>query len=439
MPIPRSLRGAALACLAACTPALSQNPLPLENGGFENGLAGWTVHTASPSTAAVTEDAASIGKCGLRVTRSPNAADEIVSPRVNVTPGKAYLLSFWSGGGRAGSASVEMVFYSAQGEPLPTPVPAGGKKPRTYVAGAADWGRCELGAIAPEAAALLALRIKPAPGSPESAVDFDDLQIEETSVPPPAPASSLPTDSPRIQELKAEIGRDPTRGKAPPKIVLKLDDLKPSAGGISPQWQRVTAFARERNIKLALGIIAQTMETGDPAFFDWVKQEHAAGRIEFWNHGYDHAAGEGALREFFNQPYAHQKEHLARTNQLAREKLGFPFVSFGAPFNQTDAATAQVLAEDPDIKVWIYGDAKNPAGKTVLHRNAVTIETGGRPDFQAFLEAYAHNRGRGYFVMQGHAGGWRDEAFEQFRLMVEFLIAQKAECVFPRELAGAKP
>ena len=68
----------------------------------------------------------------------------------------------------------------------------------------------------------------------------------------------------------------------------------------------------------------------------------------------------------------------------------------------------------------------------------VTIETGGRPDFQAFLEAYAHNRGQALFVMQGHAGGWRDDQFEQFRLMVDFLASQKAEFVFPRDLSNTQ-
>jgi len=52
------------------------------------------------------------------------------------------------------------------------------------------------------------------------------------------------------------------------------------------------------------------------------------------------------------------------------------------------------------------------------------------------VRAYAHNRGADYFVMQGHPGGWKDDGFEQFRLIVDFLAAQKASFVFPRDLAG---
>jgi peptidoglycan/xylan/chitin deacetylase (PgdA/CDA1 family) len=292
-----------------------------------------------------------------------------------------------------------------------------------------------LGAVAPEAARTVAVRIKPMSGAPGSAVDFDDFRIEEMLDPAPVPV--LPTDSPRIQELKAEIERDPTRGKAPPKIVLKLDDLKPATGGgVSPQWLQAAGFAKEKNIKIAIGIIAEGLAGECPGLVSWIQEQHAAKRIEFWNHGWDHAAGEKTLREFSGQPYEHQKDHLSRANAIARSKLGFPFESFGAPFNATDAATVRVLSEDPDIKVWIYGDSKNPAGKTVLRNGAVTIETRARPDFTAFLEAYAHNRGAEYFVMQGHPGGWKDDNFEQFRMIVEFLISQNAPFVFPKDFVG---
>ncbi|MEI8312274.1 MAG: DUF2334 domain-containing protein, partial [Verrucomicrobiota bacterium] len=299
------------------------------------------------------------------------------------------------------------------------------------------WSPGELAVIAPETARAAALRIKPMAGSPGSAVDFDDFQIEEIPDPAPAPLSALPVDSPRIRELKEEIQRDPTRGKAPPKIVLKLDDLKPAVGGsVSPQWLRVADFAKEKNIPISIGIIAQAFEAECPPIVQWIQEQNAAKRVEFWNHGWDHAAGEKLVREFSGQPYEYQKDHFSRAAAIARTKLGFPFVSFGAPFNATDAATVRVLSEDPDLKIWIFGDAKNSAGKTVLRSSPATIETRARPDFEAFLDAYAHNRGADYFVMQGHPGGWKDDAFEQFRMMVEFLIAQKAQFIFPKDLAG---
>jgi peptidoglycan/xylan/chitin deacetylase (PgdA/CDA1 family) len=414
--------------------------MAMENGGLEDGLDRWQVLPSPASAMGVTKEAASIGESGLRVKIfSSPAAGEILSPKVPVTAGSAYLARFWSGGGgnQPGSASVEVVFFDEHGAALPSGASPAGRKARSAVGGGPGWNLCELGAVAPETSRTAAVRIKAMSGAAGSAVDFDDFQIEEIPNPPPPPVSPLPVDSPRIQELKAEIQRDPTRGKTPPKIVLKLDDLKPaSGGGVSPQWLRAAEFAKEKNIKISIGIIAQGLEGECPVLVQWIQEQNAAKRIEFWNHGWDHAAGEKLIREFSGQPYEHQKDHLTRANTIARQKLGFPFESFGAPFNATDAVTVRVLAEDPDIKVWIYGDSKNPAGKTVLRNSAVTIETRARPDFEAFLEAYAHNRGADLFVMQGHPGGWKDDNFEQFRMMVEYLISQQAQFVFPRDLKG---
>ncbi|MEO7933403.1 MAG: DUF2334 domain-containing protein [Chthoniobacterales bacterium] len=407
----------------------------MENGGLEKGLEGWGVNVIPAASAEVLKEAASMGEFGLRLKiASQPTSGEIISPKIEVAAGKSYLAKYWSGGGGAqpANASIEMVFFDEHGNALPPPVAPAGKKARTAATGGANWNPGELAAVAPENAHTLGVRIKPMSGPPGSAVDFDDLTIDE--MPASSPVSPLPVDSPRIQELKAEIQRDPTRGKTPPKIVLKLDDLKPASGGtVSQQWLRVADFAKEKNIKISVGIIAEGLEPDSPAFIQWIQEENAAKRIEFWNHGWDHAAGEKMIREFSGQPYERQKDHFSRANEIARKKLGFAFTSFGAPFNITDAATVRMLTEEPTITVWLYGDPKNPAGKIVLGNGVVTIETRARPDFEAFLEAYAHNRGTDYFVMQGHPGGWKDDNFEQFRMMVDFLIDQKAQFVFPRD------
>ncbi len=409
----------------------------IENPGFENGLEKWDAQTAPAVAFETGRDAASMGESGLRVkVISQPAAGMLTSSRMPVEPGRVYRLGYWFGGEGVvpAVASIEMVFYDENGVELPAPQPPPGKKARTVATGGKAWTGYELGAIAPEAARTAAVRIKPMSG-PGGAVDFDDIRLEEMPAPPDA-GSPLPLDSPRIQELKAEIQKNPTRGKEPPRVVIKLDDLKPGpGGGVSPQWQRVVDYAREKEVKLSIGIIAQYLETGNADFFKWVQDLNAANCVEFWHHGWDHAA-EGNLKEFSGQPYERQKEHMTKANALAREKLGFAFTSFGAPFNATDASTVRVLAEDPDITVWIYGDPKNPAGKTVLRPSPIMIETRARPDFEAFLEAYAHNRGIDYFAMQGHAGGWKDDAFDQFRAMVEFLQGQGAQFVLPREFAG---
>jgi len=409
----------------------------IENPDFENGLDHWDVQASPTVVFESLKEAASMGDLGLRVkVLSAPPTGMLTSSSVPVEPGKSYRLSYWfgGGGGTPAIASIELVFFDEKGWELPAPQSPQGRKARTVASGGPAWTGYELGAIAPETAKAAAVRIKPMSGQ-GGAVDFDDIRLDEMPA-APAAGSPLPLDSPRIEELKAEIQKNPTRSGQPPRVVIKLDDLKPgSDGGVSPQWQRVVDYAREKNVKLSIGIIAQYLESGNADFFKWVQDLNAANRVEFWHHGWDHAA-EGNLKEFSGQPYERQKEHMTKANALAREKLGFVFTSFGAPFNATDASTVRVLAEDPAITVWIYGDPKNPAGKTVLRPSPIMIETRARPDFEAFLEAYAHNRGIDCFAMQGHAGGWKDDAFDQFRAMVEFLQGQGAQFVFPREFAG---
>jgi peptidoglycan/xylan/chitin deacetylase (PgdA/CDA1 family) len=248
-----------------------------------------------------------------------------------------------------------------------------------------------------------------------------------------------PSDPVRVKALETEIAANPYLGKKAPKIVLKLDDLSPSKDGVSVKWTRVADFAKSRNIKVSFGIIAAGMEQGNPAFYDWVKARHADGSIEFWHHGWDHKertdeASKKKVQEFSGESYEHQKKHMTDANRVAKEKLGFAFVTFGAPFNKTDESTVKVLTEDPDLKVWLYGDVQNPAGKTVLIRRKTNLEVPTFiPNYAAFLETYSKERGADYFILQGHPGNWSDDRWAQFVLIVDFLIAQKAEFVLPRD------
>jgi peptidoglycan/xylan/chitin deacetylase (PgdA/CDA1 family) len=71
---------------------------------------------------------------------------------------------------------------------------------------------------------------------------------------------------------------------------------------------------------------------------------------------------------------------------------------------------------------------------------AVNLESVvGHADFQSFLVGYAHNRGRSYFVLQGHPPlwGWGDGYFDEFYKIVDFLQSQGAVFMTPSECAAA--
>jgi len=413
--------------------------LPLSNGGFEDGLNGWTV--SSGASAEASPQAASLGNAGLLLKTGSDF--QVTSAPLPVQPGETYVVEFWSTGSdeSSGQAAVRMVFKDAKGADLK---PVMGKI-RKWPAGSTTtglfWENSLLAAAAPENAATLTIQIGPASNKTPGIVRLDDISVKKLGEITPmqrdadGAAPIPPTDPARIEMLEKEIAADPHRGKPAPRIVLKLDDFGPRNGTVHPKWIKVAEFAKEKNIPVTFGIVAKGLEENAPAFVQWTKEHHAAGDIEFWNHGYDHAEGPNAegkkVQEFNGTGLDHQKTHMADANRLAREKLGFPFVSFGAPFNATDENTVRVLEESPDIKVWMYGNRNQPAGKKVLSRcYSVTIESPTFiPNYADFLEGYAHNRGAEYFVMQGHPTHWNDDRWNQFTKIVEFLIAQKASFV----------
>lgn len=230
-------------------------------------------------------------------------------------------------------------------------------------------------------------------------------------------------------------------------VVLKLDDLNTRGGNVPGRWIRVTDLAREKNIKVSIGIICDSFDYGKPAYFDYIKEWQASGLVEFWFHGWDHKQwqeGETKLMEFKGTSYEHQKEHFVKSQALAREKLGFAFTTFGAPFNATDEVTARVLAEDPDIKVFLYGKPSDAAasGKVILDRvGDVNVEHPlFVPNSARFIAHYTKRApGRRYFVIQGHPAQWDDARWAEFVKIVDFLVENKIPVLTPTELAASLP
>jgi peptidoglycan/xylan/chitin deacetylase (PgdA/CDA1 family) len=248
----------------------------------------------------------------------------------------------------------------------------------------------------------------------------------------------------------------PPRAK-PPIIVLKLDDLKQHYGGrVHPGWQRVADYLKEKKIKAGFGIICETLEKADPKYVEWIRALHDSGQIEFWFHGFDHKVHEEngvKYNEFNGRSYEEQKEHLEKSQKLAKEKLGFAFNTFGPPggvgsasFNQD---TLRALVEDPDMHVMLFPGPLNDAGRKAMDSSGgklvildypwqVRLERPlFKPNFEAFLTGYAKFPNREYFVLQGHPATWKDEGFDQFKQIIEFLQSQKAVFMTPSEAADA--
>ncbi|MCM8527151.1 MAG: polysaccharide deacetylase family protein [Lentisphaeraceae bacterium] len=227
----------------------------------------------------------------------------------------------------------------------------------------------------------------------------------------------------------------------PPVVILKLDDLKGKQGKNFhyPRWKRIADFLAERKIKSSFGIIGKDLEGDKPEFFAWCKQVHESGIIEIWNHGYTHGKVDykGKKVGVFSAGYDLQLDYFQRTQKLAKEKLGITFNTFGSPFNALSQDTAKVLASDPEMKVWLYGNGSyaKKGGFTglVLGRNINLENPVHNPNYEKFVARYEKGNLGKVITIQGHPNGWDDKKWAAFVKIIDFLQEKGCEFTTPYE------
>ena len=179
------------------------------------------------------------------------------------------------------------------------------------------------------------------------------------------------------------------------------------------------------------------------------------GAIEFWFHGYDHAVHsvDGTqFNEFNGRCYEDQKQRFDRSQRLARQHLGFVFHAFGpgggVGNGLFDANTVRVMADEPEMRIWLYPQPLDAAGKkleaqgkvVILDRVwAVNLESKpGLPDYQRLVDGYAKYPQRKYFVLQGHPNKWTEEhRWDEFVKIIEFLKARGCPFMTPSEYVAS--
>lgn len=230
---------------------------------------------------------------------------------------------------------------------------------------------------------------------------------------------------------------EPADSNAAPFVILKLDDLRQEDGLVHTGWVQVMEFLDKEQLVGTVGLIGESLEEDNMAYFNWLKNRDLAG-FEIWNHGYCHCKpmiGGEEKREFRGTAASFQREQIVKTQDLAKEKLGIRLHSFGAPYNATDTSTAQVLDSIPELEVWMYKETKAPTSKYVLHRiPKVNIEYPvHNPDFDKFKEGYLAFQDEPVLVIQGHPRSWVEnpERFEEFKKIVLFLKQAEAKFITP--------
>ena len=251
-----------------------------------------------------------------------------------------------------------------------------------------------------------------------------------------------------IASLSLPVGRLPAAESAgPPVVILKLDDVRAFKADrvVHPNWPRIAAFIETNGLHAAFGIIGASLETNNPAYFDWLKAQQAKGVIEFWCHGYRERTDADKTGEFDQGTFEEQMAVFERCEKLAVEKLGFPLPAFGPHWSGTTEATEQALEAVPEHRIWLYG----PEHPKFYHKLSLPRVMGLEdpifvPDFEKFKATYERVGARQKFlVLQGHPPAWyTPERWSGFTNIVMFLKSKGCTFMTPsgyeKSLAPAK-
>lgn len=234
-------------------------------------------------------------------------------------------------------------------------------------------------------------------------------------------------------------------GAAERIAIIKADDVR----SLSGKWDRFIKVSQEHGANPSLGIILNSLEKPAPAYEAWLKKTAETGKVEFWNHGWDHKQWDDAGKkksEFGGSGYEHQKAAVEKSQAAALRVFGRPIMSFGSPFNAMDMDTARVLNEVPELKlIFIYAGtppSKALKGKVLLPMLLIGEHDGpGRPNFTKFKQAYAKkdNDKLTLTALQFHPMSFSEQGFADFVAIIDFLKTEGWIFMLPGEYARKLP
>ncbi len=208
---------------------------------------------------------------------------------------------------------------------------------------------------------------------------------------------------------------------------------------------RCFGIAHERGIKVSAGIIADSLEKQNSGYVDWIKKWEATGKVEFWNHGWDHkrwSEGGKEFSEFGDSGYEHQQAHLARAQDAFKGLTGIDFKTFGSPFNAMDMDTAKALNGIPELgAVFCYPGAaptKAMKDKVLLPMTLRGEHDGtGKPNFIKFKADYEKkdNPKLTFAAIQFHPPYFSEKGFEDYEAILDFLVSEGWTFMLPSEYA----
>jgi hypothetical protein len=208
---------------------------------------------------------------------------------------------------------------------------------------------------------------------------------------------------------------------------------------VADSWLRFIQIVTNKQVVAGVGLIANSLASPTPEFIPFCQNLDASGQFEIWSHGYDHLSGAtdpvtGIFSaEFYNTTFAYQSNQMAKALNIVKQKLGITMHTFGAPGNYNDANTSLVLAQNADIKVWLY-----PSGGLTVPTNVIGIPrsnlewkgtTSRYLDLPRFISEY--NSNAPVICFQMHPRSLPNSELDKLADAIDFLHSKGAVFIKP--------
>ena len=118
-----------------------------------------------------------------------------------------------------------------------------------------------------------------------------------------------------------------------------------------------------------------------------------------------------------------------------KASLGTAPVAFGTPYNAVDADTVTVMNENKDLHLFFgYRELKALKNKIVAPMVLRGENDGtGKPNFKKFKELYIKKKGLTFTALQFHPNGFKNNHFDEYGMILDFLIAEGWTFVLPSD------
>ena len=218
-------------------------------------------------------------------------------------------------------------------------------------------------------------------------------------------------------------------------VIIKADDFKTP----SSAWTSFLQVSRDEGVKVGLGVIVASIAGDSTA--RWMKEQQAAGDVEFWNHGWDHTrwtTNGTEVSEFKGSGLEYMQQHLADSQAGLSSALGKDVIALGTGFNGFDTNTAAAINATPALRLFFTRNVSTV--RNLLDPRVTVVKIIGEADgtgkpSAAKFEAEFPPGTPGPVALQFHPAnsGFDSARLDEYRKILKYLLANGYSILLPAE------